>query len=124
MCQSRLSPVKVTGRVLLRERQVSASASQNTWDQIRQSCEVLTDSARMLYWGSNLHIKKVKNPLVVKSKDSLENQHVGRVDGGGLLQSCVLWKGVYWNLGPLSKHHRISHANKCPGLGSENGLCR
>lgn len=86
--------------LLLRDRQVSASASQYTWTN---QVSPVTCRLKMFSCSANLHIEQIQNSLVVKSKNAFENQHMRRVNGSCLLHPRVPGKGVYWDLCSLSE---------------------
>lgn len=48
------------------------------------------------------HVQQLEDPGVVESKNALEDENMGRVDGGAVVQALVLGERVHGDLGPLA----------------------
>lgn len=100
----RLSAINLNrsgGGLLLRDKQVSASASQNIWTKVNQFQKPEAD-VQVAY----LHVQKLEYSWVIQSKYALQDENVRRVNRGRLLLSGVFGKRVYWNFGSLSEDMR------------------
>ena len=70
-------------------------------------CEI--DIARVewqvivLVESSYLHIKKVKNSLIIESKYAFKNQYMGRIYQSCFFHPCMLGERVNWNFGLFSE---------------------